>query len=717
MMNKFSTIIDFRKCFDSVDICNNNEVIVKLVQHLLDNNHGSTIISGLFRQLYWEGENNTSEFLNDLLNYSKQITRTHTDTQKDKVNGTFDLLPDSLLCHIGSFLTTRGILCKWDLINRRFLQMGLKAEIFTQWNVDENCPKILSKFDISPLLQQVALFKLHHRSYDLAAKIGIGGLKSLKTVQFQPEGRLSLLQQYLPLSCDTLHLSFADIDCHCEGFERLKRIDLINCAVSDWDMTREDIDNFLQLIVPLSPKEIELRKRLKKEITNEMRESKQLWEIEKLENDIKDEIDEKYDPKFDENELNTINDENKSMQSMQKRKYEWNCQLEMLSLVDFDNGSDEPDDHGDELLQHCISQLVPNRIEQALVNLRGLCLRGDIDWNCPTIGPLAAALLNTLTNQLVSLHIDDHLLASLCNDWSFVKNNYPCTKASIGESWHPSNVEEMCFIYAGYPLSRKFLLKINSSMFPKLKHLKVEQTVEEELFCINSEKNIWINNLSSLIINGLESLQIRFTKLDFRDFATNFNVGTYENRQNRILINDILQYIREIFAKSKNDSLNRLKQNRMIVKLEFDIRLPSIGSMDSDNMVLDVKNTLQSIGTKLLLIYSWLAKQYDRVMLGFKLRILGYGSCPWVWLFDIRNDIKKLVKEHIVFQNEDCKVVDISITEQAEFLNGNPKELVFAAMFKSLNKGETNMSCQFCHMEPKFKYHCNRCQATPWGVV
>ena len=68
-------------------------------------------------------------------------------------------------------------------------------------------------------------------------------------------------------------------------------------------------------------------KALKEEITNEMRNKKTFMEIENLENKIRNEIYEKYNPKFDENDL--------SNEDTKKLKYEWHSATEMLSFERF----------------------------------------------------------------------------------------------------------------------------------------------------------------------------------------------------------------------------------------------------------------------------------------------------------------------------------------------------------------------------------------------
>ena len=742
-MSKFSTLIEIRKCFTSCHIRDDKDIVLKLVEYLLDNNHGSTIISGIFRQLYWEGENNSDEFLNDLLQHCKTITKNDKNknkkTEKKRFNGTFDVLPDSLLCHIGSYLTTSEIFSEWDLVNRKFLQMGLKPEILTQWNFnsdeDRNYCKInLSKFCVAPLLKQIQVFHLHEDTQDLSYKLNLESMKSLKIIKysevfgFNELDMFSWVTEDLLFNFETICMKRISINTYCEGFERLKRIDLIDCWISYDEVDRDGIDNFLQLIVPLSPKEIELRKRLKTEISNEMKESKESKQIETLEQKIKDEINEKYKPKFDENDLNLIDkDEDKN------EKYEWHSQLEMLSLVGFDEDGDGPRiTNSDELWDYCTSQVNPNRIKQRLINLQGLCLHGKIDWSNPAIGPLSSTILNTLGNQLRSLHIDDGALKSL-GHWSFVWNNYPCTKESIEESWHPSNAQELCLSKSPNVSCKHFWFRINSNMFPKLKHLKIIDKVDTDFQkkCFGGGDAHVNRNLSSLVDNGLKSFQIKFTGLDCRDFDPDCNIVTNADRDKRVSMKDLLRFIQNIFVKegdaaagddNDNDDECTKRIRSIIVKIEIEIDIPDCRKWDDDiDIPFSSQIGLANISIELLLIYSWLIKRYDRVMLGFKLTFLGskedrtWNCCKF--LRSIRESMVRSLKKDIIFHNEHGRVVETSITPlNTCYVRDQRRISAFAAVFKSRNKTQKNISCEFSHMEPKYKYQCQNCQVTPWGI-
>ena len=91
----------------------------------------------------------------------------------------------------------------------------------------------------------------------------------------------------------------------------------------------KQVGSLLQILIPESPKAIELNERLKREITQKQREKLHSWQICKIENNIKNEIELKYNT-FDANELNEIDDIN--INTNKKYKYQWSTRIEILSF-------------------------------------------------------------------------------------------------------------------------------------------------------------------------------------------------------------------------------------------------------------------------------------------------------------------------------------------------------------------------------------------------
>ena len=97
--------------------------------------------------------------------------------------------------------------------------------------------------------------------------------------------------------------------------------------------SQSETENLLRLLIPESPKAIELNQRLTNEITPKQRETLHSWQIEKLENNIKNEIELKYST-FDANQLSEMSDNNDDNNNTikQKYKYKWSTSIEMLSF-------------------------------------------------------------------------------------------------------------------------------------------------------------------------------------------------------------------------------------------------------------------------------------------------------------------------------------------------------------------------------------------------
>ena len=193
MESKFATLLSIRSCLHSLD--GSKDGIINLVQHLLDNDRGPTIISGIFRQLYWEGEKNSVEFYDKLLKccaniYMENETKQNCEDEDNNtphkpVCGEFEIVPDSLLCQIGSYLETSQIFNTFQHVNRRFFQMGMKPEIFIEWGYGHQYTRANCKFDIIPMLNKCKLkrFNLNKHNIDWCKKIDLAGMKSLQHVE------------------------------------------------------------------------------------------------------------------------------------------------------------------------------------------------------------------------------------------------------------------------------------------------------------------------------------------------------------------------------------------------------------------------------------------------------------------------------------------------------------------------------------------------------
>ena len=515
-------------------------------------------------------------------------------------------------------------------------------------------------------------------------------------------------------------------------FYSLKQIEFWESGLSCGRLDKDGIDLFLQMIIPQSPKNVELKCRLNNEITDEVKKNKQLWQIDEMKQNIKNEIDEKYKPKFDENELNELNDSN----SLKNKQYKWHSQIELLSFVDFDreleSTLDEP------ISQYLMSQLDDSqRIKNGLSNLQSfeckylpLLSLGEYQEleDLATDIYLCGSILNNTANQLTSLHIDNSVNGLW--HWDFVKNEYPCTKESIQQLWFPANVEHLCWKHNNESVGEPFWYQINSTMFPKLKHLKIIDDGDSiaKIMTENTDRqNEIVSNVSSLVKNGLESLHIELNKLHSIDFCSNSNNCKNRDKQryiekcHRKEIVDICKFLKMVCQMVKSKKLRKQKTSREVEEEQFILKLELNVEFDESDKELgfdelrhffskENEEYFNKLGLQLLEIYSWMIRQYCRAMFGFRLQLKRHRQVDYDYLMSW---LCILLEEHfdnqIVFQSDKTRSVDKVVT-----INSQETQVLVAAMFKNQNYGEHNISCQFCHQEPNYKYQCNDCRIYPW---
>ena len=124
-----------RQCFEKFTAAN----VTSFVEYLLDNGKRSTIFAAIYVQLYKEGDSNSAQFLESLLFESNKLIHDQSpkstlNSQQHIPNGQFNCLPKSLMCKIGSYISSKEILTKWIVINRKFLEISYKAETHTSWD-------------------------------------------------------------------------------------------------------------------------------------------------------------------------------------------------------------------------------------------------------------------------------------------------------------------------------------------------------------------------------------------------------------------------------------------------------------------------------------------------------------------------------------------------------------------------------------------------------
>ena len=172
MAHKFASLIELTSIWHSLSNAN----VVKLVEHLFEidvvGSYKKTVISGIFKQIYDEGEMNDDLFFVDLLVLSQQLMKSQLDDSKypndeeTPIESKLEQLPDNILSYIASHLNSKNIFTTWNQVNRKFLQIGLKPQSMqhfdfcenTNDNIRHNPPKF--KYNVS-LAKSISLLTLN----------------------------------------------------------------------------------------------------------------------------------------------------------------------------------------------------------------------------------------------------------------------------------------------------------------------------------------------------------------------------------------------------------------------------------------------------------------------------------------------------------------------------------------------------------------------------
>ena len=810
-----------RQCFEQFT-CATTQSLVKF---LVDEGKQSIILNGIYRQLYYDGDSNQIQFLQSLLSQSKQFIQSQSSTNDTSINAItndnhFKRLPDSLMCEIGSYLSSKEILTKWNIVNRKFLEIGYKPETHTKWDFsyksEANIEIDPPKFRINTLVSKLKIMKYNS---DFSSLFNLSDAKNAQSVAIGMNYAASrVFSFFLFVSChvtliiihdnDNVYIGYdkydedyedmyldvkvlnllphaKNISFHlfnethfCDIFWGMDRIDGEKIIANDknskyvnqvksiklhsiyvepttWsgdtrnfnDPARianeqEDIEHYtklLDVLLPLSPQERELKKRLKTEITDEMRKNKTLLEIEKLENKIKNEIELHYNT-FDENELsydecsgNMVNGRNKVL---------WHSPLEMIALDGLEISS--PSAHVISKLQ-LESRLNSSRIQATLGNLKCLQLHNSNTNFCCRI---TMNLLNSIANQLTSLHID-HYQQLHAWQWEFVKTD-PCALLAKSKSakendinsasWYPVNVRELCIDdrCADTTASNFWNKYINNQSFPNLKRLKIIDCIGEKVCQIlgvnsDSNKSLSVNtmtNISSLIKNNIELIYFSITRLEYCDFIVGLDKEKYGIRSGGETIDPckIIQFWQKLLdcyaMDNKNDDNINVRKISVpfVLKLELDVRWrSSIGVFDcylrskiAHKMEAKLTNLMDQVG---LLFINMNTRLKSDVMLAFKIKFHveqnedeGYNYSDL-----LKRVLDECVKNRMLLSSDDTRIVD---TNAHQYQTNNDcddgkKEMivVFGVVFKNKDKGKSNNTCQLCYTEPQFEYQCSYCQS------
>ena len=186
MQHKFASLVELRTIWDLLDGVSFANVVKQLLEIDVIGSYKTAIISGIFQQLYDEGETNDDLFYVHLLTLSQNsMKQKHSKSESKSIENKFDQLADGLLSHIASYLPAKNVFSKWNHVNRKFLQIGLKPSSikhFAFYNSDlfhvkKNPPKF--KYDIT--LGKLESLKHFARMDGIVDKISMKHLRSIST--------------------------------------------------------------------------------------------------------------------------------------------------------------------------------------------------------------------------------------------------------------------------------------------------------------------------------------------------------------------------------------------------------------------------------------------------------------------------------------------------------------------------------------------------------
>ena len=542
----------------------------------------------------------------------------------------------------------------------------------------------------------------------------------------------------------------------------------------------EKCDMILQTIIPLSQADYELHERLKKEITIQIKEKKTKWEIEKMKNDIKQEIELKYN-KFDENALSYDYDDNKHKNKHTNPK--WCSNIEFLKIDTCQSGSVS----ALFIDRYIKPQLTSQRIQNSLGNLKAFQFIGHCGYDRSVFDMIGIALLNNISNQLLSLHIEDEVV-SLFSKWKFCQEmdkllQTPASKSEISgnfqhdhidgkklkelqdQSWYPVNVEEICLVdsldcNSVRSQPRFWHEYLNNKLFPYLRHLSISNSLDvttvkmfHKCQIVNDTcKNMSIiNNISSLIKNGLQSLQLKIRNIEYGDLSPDFRLSSrFENGEDErdaldpiAIINflccvfDSINHINDI--NDDDEEIDVDKPKTFILKLEmgfgpffiktyfddFEDETQGTQSLFTSAMKsVDVKRKLSDLFTRVSQLFTLINGKFsDDVMFGFKVKFnvrgdknRDTGYCASSVYRIIKGVIDGVDMANVLTSNE-SKIVDVNVfNDGTSFADEdcNEKCVMAALVFKNCSNDESKNLCRFSYVEPKFTYSCSECETCQW---
>ena len=298
---------------------------------------------------------------------------------------------------------------------------------------------------------------------------------------------------------------------------------------------------------------------------------------------------------------------------------------------------------------------------------------------------------------------------------------------------------------------------MNNKLFPNLKHLKITNKLDKpnvQLFHVfnyqNKSENKTVENIASLISNGLKSFHLSIRNMEYCDFIDNLDRQKYGETSSYRARLDPASIIR--FVNAIIDNISIIKQNNtnninnndnnnntniniqdFILKLEIDVRNCGIATrtfnqhfasqLNSDTMKATMVDVMNRVGW---IFFNLNTRFQKNVMFAFRIKFNIAGDTNAIckdYVSMLVNSIQGSTKNEMLFGSNVSRVVDVGINikdkkcDSASYY-GYPSQCVcLAVVFKNKDKGKLNYSAQNCHAHPKFEYQCCYCHQQCWMTV
>ena len=549
---------------------------------------------------------------------------------------------------------------------------------------------------------------------------------------------------------------------------------------SDSDYGEEEITGFdmllreflLPIFIPQSPKSWEIMQRIRREISKKQREKSTSYQIDELEQKIRDEVEVKFQQKLDENQRSILmtpivhatnvnkqeqedndnddddndddcsddsdNDNSDSAKNSEQRWFyqqlECNHNGSWCSCIEMVTFSSRYSVLFDNIDANIVKKdLTYQRLKNGFPKLKAFALYQVLHYGDSPVDlffVIGVAIMNNLANQLESLHIRDS--GEIIKQWNFVTNNYhnsnSKSKTDKDVAHCPMNIKHLCLHCNETKTAPDLHLwhNINCSMFPQLKHLIISNVMDHS----NRYKILWskngdnsLSNLTSLIANGLETLHFKFDQLEMSDISLEYPTGDDENNKQTVQLLDVLfgmfNELENIDSKSKinrsheyeNEHDGDCKRNYKFDECSYSQETKK--PMKKDFVLkLDFQIRSGKCDDKFERCMISLVNQvfvlYSSIMHYFENVMVGFKLS----IYD-PDEYHKAFEYFKKIKNQTIMKNDATRIVDVAVWEQEPYAK-FALVFKNRNKGKTNESCDNCHMEPIYKYTCKYCKSKPW---